>query len=458
MDNVERIRYYIIASGATLIVLLLCIEKQQKKNTYNLYIYIYIIMSSSPNIHNSSAIKRAQRIRSEANNILGNTSKSRSSPSSVSFASTVRTAKGVKRASNRLSQIVTNVEGKHDVEKTHKSIKSSQSRRGMRQSMDNLFNKINKVETQNFGQIVTPKSVTEAFELLKQRTKDPSCLASIDIIEDELKRSNEAEHKAVMDLHVTNDELHAIRNHLKEVQDQLSTSNSELQLLRGKEVEKNAMDDERDHKMRQLKSSEQIMKNDLEQARAQIRKLQESNDRLRHQVRTKEVENTTDMEKTKAELAWATNELNELKQKHLHATRNLDTLQNVIDNKASTSKSVFEKFKVQNQSLREQVEELSEKSNQQEELLIQVQSLKEQIYFLQNDNTDSTNKHEERMAFIISWLLELHSTNYDENGNLRSGNDHNNLDRSSIQMLNELRQVYDQEMSNAIAIRRVEDL
>ena len=45
-----------------------------------------------------------------------------------------------------------------------------------------------------------------------------------------------------------------------------------------------------------------------------------------------------------------------------------------------------------------------------------------------------------------------------ENGNLRSGNDHNNLDRSSIQMLNELRQVYDQEMSNAIAIRRVEDL
>ena len=79
-------------------------------------------MSSSPNIHNSSAIKRAQRIRSEANNILGNTSKSRSSPSSLSFASTVRTAKGVKRASNRLSQIVTNVEGKHDVEKTHKSI------------------------------------------------------------------------------------------------------------------------------------------------------------------------------------------------------------------------------------------------------------------------------------------------------------------------------------------------
>ena len=40
------------------------------------------------------------------------------------------------------------------------------------------------------------------------------------------------------------------------------------------------------------------------------------------------------------------------------------------------------------------------------------------IHFLQNDNTDSTNKHEERMAFIISWLLELHSTNYDENGNL----------------------------------------
>ena len=180
-------------------------------------------MSSSPNIHNSSAIKRAQRIRSEANNILGNTSKSRSSPSSLSFASTVRTAKGVKRASNRLSQIVTNVEGKHDVEKTHKSIKSSQSRRGMRQSMDNLFNKINKVETQNFGQIVTPKSVTEAFELLKQRTKDPSCLASIDIIEDELKRSNEAEHKAVMDLHITNDELHAIRNHSKEVQDQSSS-------------------------------------------------------------------------------------------------------------------------------------------------------------------------------------------------------------------------------------------
>ena len=49
MDNVERIRFCIIASGATLIVLLLCIEKQQKKNTYNLYIYIYIIMSSSPN-------------------------------------------------------------------------------------------------------------------------------------------------------------------------------------------------------------------------------------------------------------------------------------------------------------------------------------------------------------------------------------------------------------------------
>ena len=41
------------------------------------------------------------------------------------------------------------------------------------------------------------------------------------------------------------------------------------------------------------------------------------------------------------------------------------------------------------------------------------------------------------MAFIISWLLELHSTNYDENGNLRAGNDNNNLDRSSIQMLNE---------------------
>ena len=74
---------------------------------------------------------------------------------------------------------MTNVEGKHDVKKTNQSIKSSQSRRGMRQSMDDLFSKINKVEPQLVGPVVTPKSVNEAFELLRERTKDPSCLASI---------------------------------------------------------------------------------------------------------------------------------------------------------------------------------------------------------------------------------------------------------------------------------------
>ena len=86
-------------------------------------------------------------------------------------------------------------------------------------------------------------------------------------------------------------------------------------------------------------------------------------------------------------------------------------MQNVIDNKASTSKSIFEKFKVQNQALREKVEVLKGKARQEEELLLQVQSLKEQIHFLQNN--ESVNQQEERMAFIISWLLELHSTNYE---------------------------------------------
>lgn len=410
---------------------------------------------STNTIHRSSAVKRAQKIRSEAKGILRNGTSSQLS-SSPSFARAVSTAKTVKKATQRLSTIITNVEGKHDVEKTHKSIKSSQSRRGMRQSMDTLFSKINKVESKLTAPLIEPKSTNEAFELLKQRVVDPSCLASIDIIEDELRRSNDAEHRAIMDLHVTNDELKALRDHLNLVQDQLAKSKSEVEEMHEKHLKTISNDDNREHSIRQLQSSEKILKSDLEQARSQIRKLQESNDRLRHKVRTHEVESSTEMEKTKAELAWATNELNSLKQKNTLANRNLDTLQNVIDNKASTSKSIFEKFKVQNQALREEVEILKEKSRQEEDLLLQVQSLKEQIHFLQNN--ESVNQQEERMAFIISWLLELHSTNYDEDGNLRVENDHSNLDKSSIQMLNELRQVYDREMSNAIALRRVDDI
>ena len=297
---------------------------------------------STNTIHRSSAVKRAQQIRSEAKDILRNETLSHMS-SSPSFSRTVSTAKSVRNVKQRLSTIVTNVEGKHDVEKTHKNIKSSQSRRGMRQSMDNLFSKINKVESKLTSTLVTPKSVNEAFELLKQRTVDPSCLASIDIIEDELGRSNDAEHKAMMDLHITNDELKALRDHLNVVQNQLAKSKSEVDEMHEKHMKKISTDDDREHSIRTLKSSEKNLRSDLEQARSQIRKLQESNDRLRHQVRTHEVESAAEMEKTKAELAWATNELNSLKQKNTVANRNLDTLQNVIDNKASTSKSIFEK-------------------------------------------------------------------------------------------------------------------
>ena len=46
------------------------------------------------------------------------------------------------------------------------------------------------------------------------------------------------------------------------------------------------------------------------ESRSQIRKLQEENDRLRHEVRSKKIESAADLEKAKAELAWANNELN----------------------------------------------------------------------------------------------------------------------------------------------------
>ena len=63
------------------------------------------------------------------------------------------------------------------------------------------------------------------------------------------------------------------------------------------------------------------MKNDLMESRSQIRKLQEENDRLRHEVRSKKIESAADLEKAKAELAWANNELNEVKQKYSQATQ-----------------------------------------------------------------------------------------------------------------------------------------
>ena len=400
-------------------------------------------------VHKTSAISRNQRIRSEASEILAKTAAFKSTKESISsskFSNAFGRGRAKRRSSDHLAGVVTDVEGKHDIKETRQSIKSSQSRQDMRKSMDNLFSKIKRVENPSI-KTSTPKTIEEALQLLKLRVSDPSCLASIDIIESELERSNNAEHKIALDLHLSNDELTALKGRLNDVQKELVAARSDLQAVQTKYTKDSATYEVNSNKMRSLEASETKMQNDLMESRSQIRKLQEENDSLRHEVRSKKIESAADLEKAKAELAWANNELNAVKQKYSHATQSLENLQASIDDKASASQTVYQKFKDQNQALRKELADLREKNELNKDLAIEVQSLKEHIKYLENNS--AATQQEERMAHIISWLLELQSASFDENWTMSKQS--SGLDKTSIQMLNELRQIYDQEMSNVFA-------
>ena len=211
---------------------------------------------------------------------------------------------------------------------------------------------------------------------------DPSCLASIDIIESELQRSNNAEHKIALDLHMSNDELTALKGRLNDVQKELVASRSDLQAVQTKYTKDSATYEVNSNKMRSLEASGTKMQNDLMESRSQIRKLQEENDRLRHEVRSKKIESAADLEKAKAELAWANNELNAVNQKYSHATQSLENLQASIDDKASASQTVYQKFKDQNQLLRKELADLREKNEQNKDLAIEVQVCKSTLNIL----------------------------------------------------------------------------
>ena len=176
-------------------------------------------------LHKTSAISRNQKIRSEASEILAKTAAFKSASikgniSSPKFPNGFGRNKAKRHSSDHLAGIVTNVEGKHDIKESQQSIKSSQSRQDMRKSMDNLFSKIKRIQNPSIN-LTTPKTIEEALQLLKLRVGDPSCLASIDIIESELERSNNAEHKIALDLHMSNDELTALKGRLNDVQKEL---------------------------------------------------------------------------------------------------------------------------------------------------------------------------------------------------------------------------------------------
>ena len=88
---------------------------------------------------------------------------------------------------------------------------------------------------------------------------DPSCLASIDIIESELQRSNNAEHKIALDLHMSNDELTALKGRLNDVQG-VGSFRSDLQAVQTKYIEDSATHGVNSDKIRRLEASETKMK------------------------------------------------------------------------------------------------------------------------------------------------------------------------------------------------------
>lgn len=405
-----------------------------------------------------SAIRRAQRIRHEADAALNKTNpgvRSLSSSATTQWKKSNADVSGIKKAvygfqSGLKNSTMESISGKHDLNLSMRNIQRSEQKTEMRQKLGSFLSNIKKQKatpppSPSIGPAIVPTTTDQAFQILHGDVHLPNSVEAIKFLSEYVTRHKELEGQRIIDLKHAQEQAVKLREELSNERLELSRKSSRLEILEQRMQSIEQAEREHTSVIDRMKAAHATLKKELDFSTAQLKEVQEQNDRLRQQTRTISTDSRADVEKTKHDLLWTQNELDSMRQQYRDLQKENEVLAKQLQDKSDAASEVFEKFKLENHQLRKSVGELKVALSSCESENRQINSLKDEIDALRGSGKSMLDmerkkfsEQEARMADIIAWLLELH--NDSEHGD-------EVVDTQAAEMLRELRQVYRHEIN-----------